>query len=60
MTNLAARLCGEARAGQILVTRASRPRWRALAAVEAVGPLALKGFAPGGGRRRGRAGSDFL
>src|SRR5262245_22301085 len=45
VTNLAARLCGEARAGQILVSRRLLGAVEALAEAEPVGDLSLKGFA---------------
>jgi adenylate cyclase len=45
VTNLAARLCGEARPGQILVSRRLYGALEALVDVEPVGELALKGFA---------------
>jgi len=44
VTNLAARLCGEAKPGQILVSQRVVGAVEALARVEAVGELALKGF----------------
>jgi class 3 adenylate cyclase len=44
VTNLAARLCGEARPGQILVSRRVVGAVEDLADVEPVGELALKGF----------------
>jgi class 3 adenylate cyclase/CheY-like chemotaxis protein len=42
--NLAARLCGEAKAGEILVDAQTERAVAHLAAVEPVGPLALRGF----------------
>jgi class 3 adenylate cyclase/CheY-like chemotaxis protein len=45
VTNLAARLCGEARPGQILVSRRLYGALEALVEVEPVGELTLKGFA---------------
>jgi class 3 adenylate cyclase len=45
VTNLAARLCGEARPGQILVSRRLYGAVEALVDVEPVGELTLKGFA---------------
>jgi class 3 adenylate cyclase len=44
VVNLAARLCGEARHDQILVDRSTRTSAGALAEVEEVGALSLKGF----------------
>jgi adenylate cyclase len=44
VTNLAARLCGEARPGQILVSRRVLATVEGRVEVEAVGDLALKGF----------------
>ncbi len=44
VTNLAARLCGEAKPGQILVSRKLHGRVEDLVISEAVGELALKGF----------------
>ena len=44
VTNLAARLCGEARPGQILVSRRLSGAVEALVEVEPVGELTLKGF----------------
>jgi class 3 adenylate cyclase len=44
VTNLAARLCGEAKGGQILVSSRVAARVETLAACEEVGPLALKGL----------------
>jgi class 3 adenylate cyclase len=44
VTNLAARLCGEAKAGQILVSRRLLGAVETLAEAEPVGELALKGF----------------
>jgi class 3 adenylate cyclase len=45
VVNLAARLCGEARPGQILICRRTRAVLDEAAEVEAVGPLTLKGYA---------------
>jgi class 3 adenylate cyclase len=45
VTNLAARLCGEARPGQILISRRLYGALETLVDVEPVGELALKGFA---------------
>src|SRR5262249_32266110 len=45
VTNLAARLCGEAKPGQILVSRRLLGAVEALAEAEPVGELPLKGFA---------------
>ncbi len=44
VTNLAARLCGEARGGQILIPRRVLAAVEELVEVEPVGDLALKGF----------------
>jgi signal transduction histidine kinase/class 3 adenylate cyclase len=44
VTNLAARLCGEARPGQILISRRLLASVEALVEVEPLGALALKGF----------------
>lgn len=44
VVNLAARLCGEARGGQILVDRRARAGLEAEFAFETVEPLALKGY----------------
>jgi adenylate cyclase len=44
VTNLAARLCGEAKPGQILISRKLHGRIEDLVAAESVGELALKGF----------------
>jgi len=44
VTNLAARLCGEARAGQILACRKTRAALEGAFDFEPVGPLTLKGF----------------
>ena len=44
VTNLAARLCGEAKPGQILISRKLHGRVDDLVAAESVGELALKGF----------------
>ena len=45
VTNLAARLCGEAKGGQILVSRRVASSAEALVDAEPVGALTLKGFA---------------
>jgi class 3 adenylate cyclase/CheY-like chemotaxis protein len=45
VTNLAARLCGEAQGGQILVSSRVRTAVEEFVKTEEVGPLALKGFA---------------
>ena len=45
VTNLAARLCGEARPGQILISRRLSAAVETLVDVEPVGELTLKGFA---------------
>jgi adenylate cyclase len=44
VTNLAARLCGEAKAGQILADRKTMAALEGAFAFEPVGPLTLKGF----------------
>lgn len=44
VTNLAARLCGEARAGQVLVDRKTLARVDASVRATPLGPLTLKGF----------------
>ncbi len=44
VTNLAARLCSEAQAGQILVDRKTMARVESLVRATPVGPLTLKGF----------------
>src|SRR4029079_13914369 len=44
VTNLAARLCSEAKARQILVDRKTRAALEGAFAFEPVGPLTLKGF----------------
>ena len=44
VTNLAARLCGEAKPGQILISRKLHGRVEDLVVAESVGELALKGF----------------
>jgi class 3 adenylate cyclase len=44
VTNLAARLCGEAKAGEILLERKALARLEGAARTEAVGELTLKGF----------------
>jgi class 3 adenylate cyclase len=44
VTNLAARLCGEAKAGQILVSQRVRGAVEAVVEAEPVGDLSLKGF----------------
>ena len=45
VTNLAARLCGEARGGQILISRRLYAALESLIDVEPLGELTLKGFA---------------
>ena len=50
VTNLAARLCGEAGPGQILVPRRVLAAVEALVEAEPVGDLGLKGLPPSGGR----------
>ena len=45
VTNLAARLCAEAQAGQVLVCRKTFASVEAIVEVQALGPLTLKGFA---------------
>ncbi|HLW13677.1 MAG TPA: adenylate/guanylate cyclase domain-containing protein, partial [Casimicrobiaceae bacterium] len=45
VVNLAARLCGEAKAGQILIDQRARAALGDEFATEAVGPMVLKGFA---------------
>ena len=45
VTNLAARLCAEAAAGQVLVDRKTMARVEPLVDASPLGPLALKGFA---------------
>jgi len=45
VTNLAARLCGEARGGQILVSRRLYTSVEQLVEVEPLGELTLRGFA---------------
>jgi class 3 adenylate cyclase len=45
VVNLAARLCGEAKPGQILLDQRARAALGDAFAVEALGPIALKGFA---------------
>ena len=45
VTNLAARLCGEAQDGQILTNRKTLSEVEQLVEAEAVGELRLKGFA---------------
>ena len=45
VTNLAARLCSEARAGQVLVDRKIMAKVDALIEAESIGPLQLKGIA---------------
>jgi class 3 adenylate cyclase len=42
--NLASRLCGEAKPGQILISQRVFARVEPMASVETVGPLSLKGF----------------
>jgi adenylate cyclase len=44
VTNLAARLCGEAKAGQILADRKTMAALEGVFQFDAVGPLTLKGF----------------
>ena len=44
MTNLAARLCGEAKPGQVLVSQRVLASVEDLATAEPVGELQLKGF----------------
>lgn len=44
VTNLAARLCGQAKSGQILVSQKTYARVEHFVAGEAIGELALKGF----------------
>ena len=45
VVNLAARLCGEAGPGEILVDRRTRAALDEAAQLESVGPLVLKGYA---------------
>ena len=45
VTNLAARLCSEARGGQVLVDRKIMAKVDSLVDAEPLGPLTLKGFA---------------
>ncbi|MGQ0455561.1 MAG: response regulator [Hyphomicrobium sp.] len=45
VTNLAARLCGEAKGGQILTNRKTLSEFEQLVDVESIGDLPLKGFA---------------
>jgi class 3 adenylate cyclase len=45
VTNLAARLCGEAKGGEILVSTRLAPELEGLAETEELAPLTLKGFA---------------
>src|SRR5262249_15869624 len=45
VTNLAARLCGEARGGQVLVSRRLYTAVEQLVEVEPLGELTLRGFA---------------
>ena len=45
VTNLAARLCGEAQSDQILISQSLAAAVGELASLEALGPLTLKGFA---------------
>jgi class 3 adenylate cyclase len=47
VTNLAARLCGEAKPGQIVVHRKSIARIEDLVEAKTLGKIALKGFAQG-------------
>ena len=42
---MAARLCGEAKGGQILTNRKSLTDFEALVEAEAIGELTMKGFA---------------
>ena len=61
VTNLSARLCQEARHGQILVSQQVQAEVEALMETEAVGPLPLRGFAkpvPVFDVRRARAAAD--
>jgi adenylate cyclase len=44
VVNLAARLCGEARPGQILIDQRTRAALGDAFAVETVGPVVLKGY----------------
>ena len=44
MTNLAARLCAEAAAGQVLAERRTLAAVEHLVDIEPVGPLTLRGF----------------
>lgn len=44
VTNLSARLCGEAQAGEILLERKTLARLEGVATTEAAGELTLKGF----------------
>ena len=45
VTNMAARLCGEANGGQILTNRKTLTDFETLVVVEPIGELAMKGFA---------------
>ena len=45
VTNLAARLCGEAAGGQVLIDRKTMAKVEPLVETQPVGPLTLKGFA---------------
>ena len=45
VTNLAARLCGEAKGGQILTNRKTLSKFEQLVEAESIGELSLKGFA---------------
>jgi class 3 adenylate cyclase/CheY-like chemotaxis protein len=45
VTNMAARLCGEANGGQILTNRKTLTDFETLVVVETIGELAMKGFA---------------
>ncbi|MEO7150363.1 MAG: adenylate/guanylate cyclase domain-containing protein, partial [Burkholderiaceae bacterium] len=45
VTNLAARLCAEAQAGQVLICRKTLASVEAMVQARALGPLVLKGFA---------------
>lgn len=44
VTNLASRLCGEARAGQVLITQRAYAATESMVQAECVGNLSLKGF----------------
>jgi class 3 adenylate cyclase len=45
VTNLAARLCGEAKGGQILTNQKTLSKFEQLVEAEPIGELSLKGFA---------------